>query len=399
MTHPGQCRGWVSRTLLPAALLSLALAALLIPSQAATRSKRPATFTLLHSFTAGKDGAYPYTGLIADGLGNYYGTTQSGGSSNSGVVFKIHTSGKETILHSFGGQGDGAYPFAALTRDATGNLYGTTAYGGSSGNGVVFKVSKTGAETVLYNFAGGTSDGCNPFGAVIRDTAGNLYGTTEFCGAAGYGTVFEVDTKGSETVLHSFTGTDGAHPLWTSLRMDASGNLYGVTDEGGASNIGVVYELSSSGTLTVLHSFAGGTADGCNPFGPPVLDTSGNLYGTAEFCGSDDKGVVWKLSSSGTETILHNFAGLANDGAYPGGGVILDAQGNLYGDTEGGDALGCGTVYTLTPTGTLSLLHGFVGPDGQLPFGNVSRDSTGSLYGTTFAGGKDGYGTVWKVTP
>jgi len=396
-----QHRNWISGTRLRAASVSLALIGLLVPILAAARLARARTFTLLHSFAGNeKDGAYPYAGLISDGTGNLYGTTQYGGSFNYGVVFKVNTSGKETVLHTFkGGVADGAYPFASLSRDATGNLYGTAAYGGSSGNGVVFKVSTSGQETVLYSFAGGTTDGCNPYGGVIRDAAGNLYGTTEFCGTSGYGTVFRVDAKGSETVVHNFAGTDGAHPLWTSLRLDASGNLYGVTPEGGTSNEGVVYELTSSGTLTVLHNFAGGTADGCSPLGAPAMDKTGNLYGTAELCGSSGKGIVWKLNSDHTETVLHNFNGLKEDGAYPGGGVTLDTQGNLYGDTEGGDASGYGTVYELKKNGTITLLHSFTGQDGQLPFGNVSRDIAGNLYGTTFAGGRAGYGTVWKVGP
>jgi uncharacterized repeat protein (TIGR03803 family) len=402
MRHLRQNRDWISGSLLRAATASLALAGLLLPGPIAARSPHPQTFTLLHSFTGGpKDGAYPYAGLISDGVGNLYGTTEFGGSSSHGLVFTISTSGKETVLYSFKGAADGAYPFAGLARDGSGNLYGTTAYGGSSGNGVVFKVSKSGAESVLYSFAGGTADGCNPYGAVIRDNAGNLYGTTEFCGASGYGTVFKLDAKGSETVLHSFAGgaTEGAYPLWTSLRMDKSGNLYGVTDEGGASNVGVVYELTSSGAMTVLHNFAGGTADGCNPFGAPVMDAAGNLYGTAELCGSVNKGIVWKLSSDGTETVLQNLTGETGSGAYPSAGAVLDTQGNLYGDTEGGGPTSNGTVYELSQNGTLTVLHAFIGPDGQWPIGGVSRDLKGNLYGTTFSGGKLGYGTVWKVAP
>jgi len=142
-------------------------------------------------------------------------------------------------------------------------------------------VNTKGTETVLYNFTGGTTDGCHPYGGLLRDKAGNFYGTTEDCGSSGYGTVFEVSKSGKETVLHSFAGgsSDGKYPLYTSLLMDAKGNMYGVTEEGGASGYGLVYELSKKGTVTVLHSFTGAT-DGCYPLGTPAMDKTGNLYGT-----------------------------------------------------------------------------------------------------------------------
>ncbi len=378
----------------------LALAVVPVLAVVPTQPAQAQTFTLLHSFTGGKDGGYPYAGLVRDAAGNLYGTAEYGGAGY-GVVFKVSSSGTETVLHTFAGGKDGKYPFAGLVREPNGTIFGTTAYGGSSGAGIVFELSKSGKETVLHTFAGGTADGCNPYGGLIRDAAGNLYGTTEFCGASGYGTVFKIDTTGTETLLHSFAGgaSDGAYPLWTSLLRDKKGDFYGVTDEGGTSGEGVVYMLSSSGTLTVLHAFAGGTADGCNPFGTPAMDNAGNLYGSAELCGSRNKGIVWELSTAGTETVLHSFIGRSTDGAYPGSGVILDAQGNLYGDTEGGDAFGLGAVYELNQNGTLTLLHGFNGPDGDTPFGGVTLDGTGNLYGTSFAGGVQGSGTVWKVTP
>ncbi len=261
-------------------------------------------------------------------------------------------------------------------------------------------MTENGTETVLHSFAGGTSDGCYPHGSLLMDSEGNLYGTTDECGTSGLGTVFKVSKTGKETVLHSFAGgtTDGDYPFYAGLLMDTEGNLYGNTYYGGASNEGVVYKLSKKGTLTVLHSFAGGT-DGCYPYGTPIMDSRGNLYGTTEHCGASSVGIVWKVSKKGTETVLHSFTGGSSDGEYPVAGVIMDAKGNLYGDTASGGASSLGTVYELNKKGTITLLHSFAGSDGEYPDGNLIRDAKGDLFGTASVGGTDGYGTVWKLTP
>ena len=389
----------ISRIRLGAAGAVLKLAVVLVLGVVATQSAQAQTFKVLYNFTGSPDGANP-AGLVRDAAGNLYGTTNVGGTSDLGTVFKVSKTGKETVLHSFTGSPDGAYPVAELIRDTAGNLYGTTwKGGGSSGFGTVFKVSKTGKETVLYAFTG-TPDGANPEAGLVRDMAGNLYGTTSVGGAFTYGTVFKVGTTGKETVLHSFAGGDGAIPAYTSLLMDTKGDLYGVTSEGGTPNKGVVYKLSTSGTLTLLHSFAGGTMDGCNPLGTPVMDTKGNVYGTTLECGSSGEGIVWKVSQTGTETVLHNFAGGSSDGQAPFAGVILDAKGNLYGDTYEGGASGQGTVYKLSKSGKLVVLHSLnEGTDGANPEGGVIRDAQGNLYGAAEVGGSDGYGTVWKLTP
>jgi uncharacterized repeat protein (TIGR03803 family) len=405
-----QYRGWISRTGLRGARGALALVVVLGLVVIATPSAQARTFTVLYSFTGSSDGGEPYAGLVRDAAGNLYGTAISGGDSGWGVVFKVDPSGAETVLHSFGGvTTDGRTPYAGLVRDKAGNLYGTTYEGGGigcvDGCGTAFTVDTTGTETVLHSFAGGTTDGCFPYGGLLRDKAGNLYGATQSCGASSSGTVFRLSKSGKETVLHSFAGgtTDGAYPLYGSLLMDTKGALYGVAQYGGTSNQGVVYKLSKGGALRVLHSFAGGTTDGCNPYGTPAMDSLGNLYGTAVACGSSNMGVVWKVSKSGKEKVLHNFAGGTTDGAVPIAGVILDATGNLYGDTETGGGTGCfgagcGTVYKLSKTGTLTLLHTFAGSEGAMPFGGVIRDTKGNLYGTAFLGGSPNWGTVWQLT-
>ncbi len=382
-----------------AASAALALVTVLGLGVATAHRARAQTFTVLYNFTGSSDGGNPYAGVVRDAAGNLYGTTYYyGGTSSQGVVFKVDTSGTESVLHSFTGSWDGGNPFGGVVRDAAGNLYGTTVGGGTYNWGTVFKVSKSGKETTLHSFANG-KDGCEPDGGLLRDKAGNLYGTTTRCGTFSMGTVFKVSKTGKETVLHSFAGTDGAWPMFTSLVMDKKGNLYGTTLYGGATGSGTVYKLSKGGALTVLHSFTGKTTDGCFPAGTPAMDEKGNLYGAANGCGSAGLGIVWEVSSKGTETVLHNFTGGETDGAYPTAGVIIDAKGNLYGDTEYGGASGFGAVYELNPKGALTLLHSLAASDGEYPWDNLIRDAKGNLYGTAYGGGSDGYGTVWKLTP
>jgi uncharacterized repeat protein (TIGR03803 family) len=238
--------------------------------------------TVLYSFTGfGPDGGLPYGGLIRDSVGNLYGTCSASlqQPESWGTAFKLDPTGKITILHTFSGKPDGAIPSSGLIRDAAGNLYGTTTYGGASGHGTVFKMDRTGAETVLYSFTGKSGDGAQPYAGLIRDASGNLYGTTYIGGLAGKGTVFKLDASGHETVLHSFTDSpDGASP-YAGLLRDASGDLYGTTSYGGAAGKGTVFKLDSVGKMTVLHSFTGGS-DGENPSAALIMDASGNLYGT-----------------------------------------------------------------------------------------------------------------------
>jgi len=400
----------VSRMRLRGAGVALAFVVVVGLRIVVAQSAPARTFKVLYTFQGSSDGGEPYSGLVRDAAGNLYGTAISSGAFGWGVVFKVDTRGTETVLHSFGdGSTDGRTPYAGLARDKAGNLYGTTYEGGGigcvDGCGTVFKVDTTGTETVLHSFAGGTTDGCYPYAGLLLDKAGNLFGTTQACGASGYGIVFKVSKGGKLTILHNFAGgtADGANPLYGSLLMDTKGALYGVAQYGGTSNQGVVYKLSKGGALRVLYSFAGGTTDGCNPDGTPAMDTLGNLYGTSVACGSSNMGTVWKVSKSGKEKVLHNFAGGAKDGADPIAGVILDANGNLYSDTQYGGGtgcfgVGCGTVYKVSATGKLTLLHIFAGSEGALPFGGVIRDTKGNLYGTAFLGGTPDWGTVWQIT-
>jgi|HubBroStandDraft_6_1064221.scaffolds.fasta_scaffold04869_6 uncharacterized repeat protein (TIGR03803 family) len=388
-----------SKAGLGAASIALLFAAVLGFAIASTQSANAQTFTVLYKFN-GSAGANPYGNVVLDGSGNIYSTTANGGSFNKGVVFKLDSAGTETVLHNFNGT-RGSLPLAGLLRNTDGALFGTTWSGGSSGEGVVFKLSKSGGETILHTFAGGTMDGASPWGGLIQDSDGNSYGTTNAGGTSNWGTVFKISKSGVETVLHSFNGgqSDGEFPYYTNLVRDSEGNLYGITSAGGGDNRGVVYKLNKSGKLTVLHSFLGGTNDGCTPYGTPVMDADGNLYGTTYKCGSANEGVIWKLAKNGKETVLHNFTGGSSDGAYPYAGVIMDAKGNFYGDTAYGGSSNDGTVFELNNKGKLKVLHSFDGTDGASPIGGLIQDSKGTLYGTAYAGSAGNYGTVWKLTP
>jgi uncharacterized repeat protein (TIGR03803 family) len=354
--------------------------------------------TVLHSFTGHTDGGSPYAGVIRDSAGNLYGTTYGGGPSPAfaGVVYKVDTTGHETVLYSFtGGAGDGAHPEAGVIRDSAGNLYGTAYKGGAAGAGVVYQVDTTGQETVLYSFKGGARDGANPTAGVVRDSAGNLYGTTENSGVTGAGVVYKVDTTGHETVLYSFTGgADGKYPTAGVVR-DSAGNLYGTTNNGGPTNAGIVYQVDTTGQETVLHSFTG--ADGAYPSAGVIRDSAGNLYGTANNGGPAYAGVVYQVDTTGHETVLYSFTGGA-DGANPYEGVVRDSAGNLYGTTLTGGAAGAGVVYKVDTTGHETVLYSFTGgADGGSPYAGVIRDSAGNLYGTTAGGGAAGAGVVYKV--
>jgi uncharacterized repeat protein (TIGR03803 family) len=317
--------------------------------------------TVLYNFMGSFDpGDNPSPSVLTrDSEGNLYGTTTYGGPPHFfGTVFKLTPSGNEETLHTFEAGEDGYYPVSGVTIDSAGNLYGTTSYGGGvncgeTGCGVIYKVTPSGSETILYSFTGGT-DGAFPDARPILDAAGNLYGTATSGGdldctllSGGCGTVWKLDTFGNLSVLYSFTGgTDGAFPE-AGLVMDSSGNLYGDNFYGGNLSCGadfgcgVVFEVAFSGNFTVLHAFAGGSNDGQYPVAALLRDSNGNLYGTTVeagdlSCSLNDGygcGVVFKLDSSGNETILPAFTAGTTDGESPKSALISGSKGNLYGTT------------------------------------------------------------------
>jgi uncharacterized repeat protein (TIGR03803 family) len=368
----------------------------------AAHAKKPPQETVLYNFGL-SGGELPCSSPIADKTGTLYGTTQLS-SSGVGTVFALSSSGVLTVLHNFSGGADGQEPCSRLVRDASGNLYGTTIYGGIYGYGTIFTIAPTGAEKVVYSFTGG-SDGGVPYGGLLRDGKGNLYGTTYFGGLPncnnGCGVVYELTTSGQLKVLYSFTGgVDGASPAATLIR-DSKGNLYGTTYNGGSTacdfGCGTVFKVTKAGVETTLYSFQGGL-DASKPAEGVIKDKLGNLYGTTSFGGSAGWGTVFMLAPTGLETVLYSFTGLF-DGSIPGCVLARDAKGNLYGTTPYGGAGGSGVVFKVSATGTETVLHDFSGqPDGAGPRAGVVR--VGSiLYGTTAWGGTGAYGTVFKIVP
>jgi uncharacterized repeat protein (TIGR03803 family) len=364
--------------------------------------------TPLYTFKGGSDGRYPRTDLVQDGEGNFYGTTEAGGTHNAGTVFKLAPDGTETVLYAFTGGSDGSTPYAGVVADKAGNLYGTTISGGTNG-GVVFKVAPDGTETVLHAFAGG-KDGLIPYSRLLL-YGGNLYGTTFWGGSRrtctdpqGCGTVFKIGKDGTETRLYAFTGgNDGGHPSG-GLISDKDGNLYGTTSAGGSGDCytgcGTVFKLVPDGSETVLHSFANGS-DGRLPLENLIVDHAGNLYGTTTYGGTYSAGTVFRLAPDGTETVLHSFAN-GSDGAYPLSALVLDDAGNLYGTTsQGGDfGTGYGIIFKITPAGTERVLHTFCYNcrAGSRPAAGLVADSVGNLYGSTTEGGAScSCGTVFKL--
>jgi uncharacterized repeat protein (TIGR03803 family) len=372
------------------------------------------TETVLYSFcaqTGCPDGSNPRADLVMDTVGNLYGTTLYGGTSGVGTVFELSPSGTETVRHSFAARHtDGHYPYAGLLMDTTGNLYATAQSGGAKGLGTVFKLSPNGNETLLYSFCvlAACADGYHPRAGLIMDTKGNLYGTAFDGGAYDAGAVFELSPSGTETVLHSFCQQpgcpDGYYPQ-AGLVMDTNGNLYGTTLYNGAYGGGTVFKISSDGTATTFYNFC--TATGCKngryPQAGLILDTNGNLYGTTYGGGAHGQGTVFELSPSGAETVLHSFCARTgcSDGSHPRADLVMDTAGNLYGTTYSGGTNSVGTVFKLSPNGTETVLHSFAanGSDGTHPYAGLVTDTIGNLYGTTYSGGANGYGAVFKVKP
>ena len=299
----------------------------------------------------------------------------------------------ETVLHAFRTYPRGAQPFATMVRDAAGNLYGTTFAGGPKGMGTLFKLDNTGHFEVLYSFTG-REDGRNPWGGVVLDAAGNLYGTAAG-GANNAGVVYRLSPSGAQTVLYAFFGKADGNSPYAGVILDSAGNLYGTTTVGGANNDGVVFKVDPSGTETVLHSFAGGQ-DGYLPYAGVIADANGNLYGTTAGGGNYSGGIIYKLDAAGQETILYSFS--RNSGSDPLAGVIADAVGNLYGTTQSGGK-GGGVIYELDAAGHYQVLHYFSdsASDMASPDAGLARDSEGNLYGTVQSGGAHETGAVFKL--
>ncbi|MGA2371011.1 MAG: choice-of-anchor tandem repeat GloVer-containing protein [Candidatus Korobacteraceae bacterium] len=406
MTRPEQHRGsGFARLAGIAGLLIVLLAAIAAQAQ---------TFTTLHSFTGGSDGAIPEAGLTMDAAGNLYGTTANGGHtgcfSSCGTVFKLKHEASGWILnplYAFSGS-DGANPEARVIVGPDGNLYGTTAYGGTADQGTVFKLSPPPSackaflcpwtETVLYSFQG-DSDGEQPqYGDLVFDHQGNIYGTTPYGGAGSgcyptCGVVYELSPSHggwTESILYRFQGgNDGGEPF-AGLIFDAAGNLYGTAEYGGANYQGVVYKLSPSEngwTESVIYTFTFG-----QPYGGLIFDQAGNLYGVTS---EGEEPFVYELTPSGGAWTFNQLYQFSNTYLGSLAKLTMDPAGNLYGTLADGDA----KVFRLTLSDGQWTQTGFNGGAGDAPYGNVILDASGNVYTTASGGGTHGYGVVFEITP
>ena len=387
-----------------ARLLFSAMLAAPLPAQAASLQ----TLYSFGSLPGAADGAAPSGTLLIGQNGVLYGVAAAGGSASCGtqtgcgaIIAFNPTSHAESVVHALDGTSEGSAPNAGLIQDASGILYGTANQGGSGGAGTVFQIDPaTGILTVLHSFSGG-ADGAYPAGGLLRGIDGALYGTTEYGGADGAGSVFRLDPASNTlTTIYSFTGnSDGGIPIG-GLVQTRDGLFYGTTAYGGADAAGTLFKLDpASGTLTTLHVFTGGK-DGGFPYDTLTLGSTQTLFGTTRLGGgSKNAGTVFSLALGSLKFItLHSFKTI--DGANPLGGVVLDAQGLLVGATSAGGHKGAGTVFQLDPaTRTLTTLHGFTGgADGSEPaFGNLAVAASGLIYGTAGAGGANGAGTLFKL--
>ena len=399
--------------------LALAIVFVFVLTVVTTGVAHAQSFQVLYTFTGGLDGAQPYSGLTIDGSGSLYGTTHTGnGGTDWGNVYALRHRGTSWIFDKLQLFDGALYNRPVFGPDHT--LYGTspnqlTTYPNGyiynlrpPANAVCATISCPWIATLVYGFLGGSDGGSPRYGDLIFDHSGNMYGTAAL-GGSGNGVVYEITRSGSgwsEQPIYTFSGSpDGATPFGGPI-FDNAGNLYGTTTAGGLSGHGAVFELSPAGsgwTEKVIYSFQG-ASDGNNPTAGPIMDQSGNLYGSTNNGGAGGGGTIFELTPSGggwTYSLLYSFTGGSNCG--PWGALALDASGNLYGTTVCDGVDNDGNVFKLTPSGggwTYSSLYDFAGGnDGRLPYCNVTLDPSGKMYGTTSRGGSFGAGVVWQLTP
>jgi len=364
------------------------------------------SFKVVHDFGGAADGANPLNGLMLSSSGVMYGTTNSGGAYNNGAVFSF-TGSKLTRIYSFEGGKDGAEPQSFLIQDKAGNLYGTTLAGGSHGDGTVYRITGT-TETVIYSFGSQLHDGSGPEAGLAMDSTGNLYGTTTKGGSSGYGTVFmlvrSVSGTWTEKILHNFgVKPDGAAPV-AGVTLDSSGNLYGTTSEGGTDGYGTVFELekASSWAESILHSFEN-LDDGTTPYAGLVPTPSGSLLGAATDGGSQGGGTVFQLTwlaGKWNFFVLTSLPGWGISGSFRN--LTFDGVDTIYATTHCDGVDNSGTVYKLALVKgkwVYTLLYTFTGgDDGEYVFSNLVPMG-GKLYGTSNIGGTLGKGVIFEVTP
>jgi uncharacterized repeat protein (TIGR03803 family) len=368
------------------------------------------TFTTLVNFD-GTNGANPDPKALVQGPdGNLYGTAQGGGANSSGTVFKMTPLGVLTTLYSFCAQAgctDGGGPVPGVVLGTDGNFYGTTCCGGAYGAGTVFKITPEGSLTTLHSFD--TTDGGYPYARLIQGPDGNFYGTTSSggnlsaCSGYGCGTIFKITPSGTLNTLYDFCTlagcTDGAI-AYDGLALGTDGDFYGAAWSGGSSGDGVIFKITPGGTLTPLYSFCvqAGCTDGSNPLWL-TLNNDGSFFGTTYSGGVYGGGTVFEITMSGTLTTIYSFCAETGctDGAQPRAGLVLGTDSNFYGTTYSGGSSNLGTLFNITPGGTLTTLESFDGTDGQYLIGGLFQATNGSFYGTATDGGASGDGTAFSL--
>jgi len=394
-------RDWMLKLRLPAGCAALAIAVVLVSAVGTTQPAQAQTFTVLHDFVTADGPKTAQSGLIQATNGYFYGTTYNGGANSEGSVYKMTPAGKVTTVYSFCAPGtagncvDATNP-GPLTLGNNGNIYGTTAGGGGESVGVVYEMTPAGLPSVLSNFCGLPPDGDNacgayPAGALVQATNGAFYGVAEYGGPLGQGVAFEIPPGGTTETLATFgcitTNCNGGDEVLAGLVQGTDGNFYGTSAEGGTGTFGggqaggSVFQITSTGTITTIYSFCSlsACADGQYPLGALIQGTDGNFYGTTAYggtgaaCSTSPRisgcGTVFEITPGGTLTTLYNFCTLSGcpDGQFPAAGLILGSDGNFYGTTEeGGTASSaicsdyfCGTIFQITPGGTLTTLFSF----------------------------------------
>ena len=361
------------------------------------------TYTTLASFN-GTNNDSPQASLVQGSDGDFYGTTKYGGGNGpsvlgSGSVFKVTPGGAITTLYMFPPSMPGSYPSGKLVQGASGDFYGTTEFGGTLGVGTVFEVNAAGTLTTLSNFSNYPRSGASPWVGLTLATDGNFYGTTVGGGVNGDGAVFKLTPQGTLTLVASFGSlpaqADGRSP-YGDLLQASDGNFYG-TALGGPHDSGLVFKVTLGGQLTTLYGFSG--PDGQGPNAGLIQASDGNFYGTTEQGGTYKNGTVFRVTPGGVLTTLYSFGSTSTDGQLPAADLIQASDGNFYGTTESGGAYFYGTVFQMTPSGNLTILHSFgsTPTDGQLPYAGLIEGTDRNLYGTTGWGGVNNGGTVYRL--
>jgi len=350
--------------------------------------------------------------------GNFYLAQSTGGAAGAGVVLRVGPDGSAVVVHSFKGDStEAAVPYSGLIEASDGNLYGTSYAGGTKSLGTVYRIGLDGTYTTVYNFTGDSQGGYHPYAGLVQGPDGALYGTTLQGGSAKTGTLFRLALDGTLTQLVAFTGTNGSNPEGT-LVVGSDGLLYGTTMTGGANDRGTVFKVTTTGTLTVLYSFDtlsnfnsngdGTNTNGANPRAGLRQGPDGNFYGTAYQGGSGGFGTVFRMTPAGTMTLLHTFTGSPTDGARPLGPVTVLPDATLYGTTANGGSSAGGVAWRLTAGGTYTLLHSFSGSaqsaltsplsivDGTMPYVGLVP-LNGYLFGLTFTDTVASAGDVFKL--